>query len=149
MSLGFHHLAAGDQIEMKGPLGSFVWQGANTALWKGVPRKIQEIGLVCGGSGTSFEASILRASLILRCSHSQVSPPSSRSYVQFFAIPQTPRRGCIFSMQTRPSVTSSVVPSWNLSTPSTASLGDSESTTSSVLSQSNGRKAKVGSRTHY
>ena len=54
MTVGFNQLKVGDTIEIKGPLGSFVWQGAGTALWKGVTRKVKEIGLVCGGSGTFF-----------------------------------------------------------------------------------------------
>lgn len=53
MTVGFNQLEVGDKIELKGPLGSFVWKGKGTALWKGVPRQVKEIGLVCGGSGTS------------------------------------------------------------------------------------------------
>ena len=51
MTVGLHQLAPGDTVELKGPLGSFVWQGSGTALWKNVPRKVTEMGLVCGGSG--------------------------------------------------------------------------------------------------
>lgn len=52
MTVGFNQLAVGDRVELKGPLGSFVWKGNGTALWRGVPRKVKEIGLVCGGSGS-------------------------------------------------------------------------------------------------
>lgn len=53
MTVGFSQLSVGDTLEVKGPLGSFIWQGAGRALWKGVPRHITELGLVCGGSGRS------------------------------------------------------------------------------------------------
>ena len=53
MSVGFHQLEVGDTVEVKGPLGSFIYQGSGNALWKGVSRKLSEIGLVCGGSGAS------------------------------------------------------------------------------------------------
>lgn len=52
MTVGFHQLEIGDTLEVKGPLGSFIWQGNGTALWKNIPQKVSEIGLVCGGSGT-------------------------------------------------------------------------------------------------
>lgn len=52
MSVGFHQLEVGDMVEVKGPLGSFIYQEAGTVLWKGIRRKITEIGMVCGGSGT-------------------------------------------------------------------------------------------------
>lgn len=51
--MGFNQLQVGDTIELKGPLGSFVWQGRGSATWKGVPRRVKEVGLVCGGSGQS------------------------------------------------------------------------------------------------
>ena len=54
MTVGFHQLEVGDTLEVKGPLGSFVWQGSGTALWKGVSRKVTELGLVGGGSGMSL-----------------------------------------------------------------------------------------------
>jgi nitrate reductase (NAD(P)H) len=51
MTTGFHLLEIGDEVELKGPLGSFVWTGNGTAMWKGVRRRMKRIGLICGGSG--------------------------------------------------------------------------------------------------
>lgn len=51
MTVGFNQLVVGDEVEMKGPLGSFVWQGQGTALYRGVPKTYKEIGMVCAGSG--------------------------------------------------------------------------------------------------
>lgn len=53
MTVGFSQLQVNDRIEVKGPLGSFVWQGSGNVLWKGVSRNVSEVGLVCGGSGQS------------------------------------------------------------------------------------------------
>ncbi|THH19026.1 hypothetical protein EUX98_g8852, partial [Antrodiella citrinella] len=46
MTVGFNQLEVGDTIELKGPFGSFIWQGSGTALWRGVPRKVKEIGML-------------------------------------------------------------------------------------------------------
>ncbi|EKM57613.1 uncharacterized protein PHACADRAFT_170854 [Phanerochaete carnosa HHB-10118-sp] len=63
MTVGFHQLEVGDTLELKGPLGSFIWQGSGTALWRGVPREVSEIGLVCGGSGITPILQVLRSVL--------------------------------------------------------------------------------------
>lgn len=53
MTVGFNLLQIGETVDLKGPLGSFVWKGNGAASWRGKARKLKEIGLVCGGSGTS------------------------------------------------------------------------------------------------
>ncbi|KIP04507.1 hypothetical protein PHLGIDRAFT_75866 [Phlebiopsis gigantea 11061_1 CR5-6] len=63
MTTAFHQLEIGDNLEIKGPLGSFIWQGSGTALWKGTPRKVTELGLVCGGSGVTPILQVLRSVL--------------------------------------------------------------------------------------
>ncbi|CAE6498186.1 unnamed protein product [Rhizoctonia solani] len=63
MSVGFHQLVIGDTIELKGPLGSFVWNGNGVALWKGVERRVRNIGLICAGSGITPILQVLRSVL--------------------------------------------------------------------------------------
>jgi len=63
MTIGFHELAIGDCVEMKGPLGSFTWEGPGMARWKGIQRKVKNIGLICGGSGITPILQVLRAVL--------------------------------------------------------------------------------------
>ncbi|ELU36555.1 nitrate reductase [Rhizoctonia solani AG-1 IA] len=43
MSIGFHQLIVDDTIELKGPLGSFIWNGNGTALWKGIERLLRSV----------------------------------------------------------------------------------------------------------
>ncbi|KAF9219482.1 hypothetical protein BS17DRAFT_740579 [Gyrodon lividus] len=63
MTTGFHQLVLGDTVELKGPLGSFVWAGKGIANWRGIERKVEEIGLVCGGSGITPVLQVLRSIL--------------------------------------------------------------------------------------
>lgn len=70
MTVGFHELVIGDSVEMKGPLGSFIWEGrgrgdgGNHIRWKDVPRSsIRKLGLICGGSGITPILQVLRAAL--------------------------------------------------------------------------------------
>lgn len=51
MAVGLDQLQPGDTLEVKGPLGSLILQSHNSIAYKGVSRKIKELGLVCGGSG--------------------------------------------------------------------------------------------------
>jgi nitrate reductase (NAD(P)H) len=51
MSVGFHQLVVDDTVELKGPLGSFIWHGKGMALWRGMERRVRNIGLICAGSG--------------------------------------------------------------------------------------------------
>jgi hypothetical protein len=51
MTTGFAELEVGDSVEMKGPLGSFVWAGNGIAKWKGVEKSVRTLAMVCGGSG--------------------------------------------------------------------------------------------------
>ncbi|KAG9092109.1 hypothetical protein FRC07_011727, partial [Ceratobasidium sp. 392] len=63
MSVGFHQLVANDTIELKGPLGSFIWNGRGVALWRGVEHKVKHIGLICAGSGITPIIQVLRSVL--------------------------------------------------------------------------------------
>jgi nitrate reductase (NAD(P)H) len=56
MTTGFHQLRVGDSVELKGPLGLFVWDGPSTALCKGIKKTVGEVGMICGGSGTTSSA---------------------------------------------------------------------------------------------
>ncbi|EPQ53162.1 nitrate reductase [Gloeophyllum trabeum ATCC 11539] len=60
MTVGFHQLTIGDLVELKGPLGSFEWRGSGVAVWKGVERRIKNLGLICGGSGITPILQVLR-----------------------------------------------------------------------------------------
>lgn len=51
MTVGLNLLEPGDTIEIKGPLGSFIWTGKGSATWRGKTRKFREVGMVYGGSG--------------------------------------------------------------------------------------------------
>lgn len=63
MTLGFSELAVGDTVEVKGPIGHFLWEGEGLASIHGEKRHIGEIGLVCGGSGITPVLQVLRAIL--------------------------------------------------------------------------------------
>ncbi|KAG1862047.1 hypothetical protein DFJ58DRAFT_776165 [Suillus subalutaceus] len=63
MTTGFHQLRIGDSVELKGPLGSFIWDGPSTALWKGIRKTIKEVGMICGGSGITPILQVLRSIL--------------------------------------------------------------------------------------
>ena len=53
MSLAFSRLVVDEEVELKGPIGEFVWKGENLVCIHGQERKVREIGLVCGGSGVT------------------------------------------------------------------------------------------------
>ncbi|KAG2156759.1 uncharacterized protein EDB93DRAFT_866595 [Suillus bovinus] len=63
MTTGLHQLRIGDSVELKGPLGSFMWDGPSIALWKGIKRSIKEVGMICGGSGITPILQVLRSIL--------------------------------------------------------------------------------------
>ncbi|QRW14245.1 nitrate reductase [Ceratobasidium sp. AG-Ba] len=63
MSVGFHQLVVDDTVELKGPLGSFIWKGKGLALWRGVERPVKHLGLVCAGSGITPILQVLRSVL--------------------------------------------------------------------------------------
>ena len=60
MTLGFAELKLGDIIELKGPIGHFIWKNQGTALLDGVEKRIREIGMVCGGSGITPILQVVR-----------------------------------------------------------------------------------------
>ncbi|KDR71730.1 hypothetical protein GALMADRAFT_74808, partial [Galerina marginata CBS 339.88] len=72
MTLGFAELVVGDSVELKGPIGHFIWRGRGLASLHNQDRHIEEIGLVCGGSGITPILQVLRAI---------VSDPSSMTKV--------------------------------------------------------------------
>ncbi|KIM31985.1 hypothetical protein M408DRAFT_64449 [Serendipita vermifera MAFF 305830] len=63
MTMGFHELSVGDTVQIKGPIGSFVWEGNGVAKWRGVPRNARNLGLVCAGSGITPVLQVLRSVL--------------------------------------------------------------------------------------
>ncbi|KAG1736106.1 uncharacterized protein EDB91DRAFT_1142870 [Suillus paluster] len=63
MTTGFHKLRLGDSVELKGPLGSFIWDGPNTSSWKGIRMIVKEVGMICGGSGITPILQVLRSIL--------------------------------------------------------------------------------------
>jgi nitrate reductase (NAD(P)H) len=82
MTTGFHQLCLGDSVELKGPLGSFILDGPRTALWKGIKITVKEVGMICGGSGTTLNAT---SSVILNKTM-QGSRLSSRCCAVFYKI---------------------------------------------------------------
>ncbi|KIM37539.1 hypothetical protein M413DRAFT_13248 [Hebeloma cylindrosporum] len=63
MTVGFSQLVVGDSVELKGPIGHFIWKGNGIASLHGEERRIAEIGLICGGSGVTPILQVLRAIL--------------------------------------------------------------------------------------
>ncbi|KAF8599085.1 hypothetical protein BDV93DRAFT_539018 [Ceratobasidium sp. AG-I] len=63
MSVGFHQLMVDDAVELKGPLGSFVWNGKGSATWRGVEHRVKHLGLICAGSGITPILQVLRSVL--------------------------------------------------------------------------------------
>ena len=63
MTLGLADLVVGDFVELKGPIGDFIWRGKGVALLHGQERRVREIGMVCGGSGITPILQVLRAIL--------------------------------------------------------------------------------------
>ncbi|TFK98170.1 hypothetical protein BDV98DRAFT_573190 [Pterulicium gracile] len=51
MTCAIHDLKVGDSMEMKGPLGEFIWAGKGYAMWKNVRVKVKNVGMIAAGSG--------------------------------------------------------------------------------------------------
>ena len=51
MSAVLEQLEIGDDVEIKGPIGSFIWTGNGAYKWKGRQGYARKIGMICGGSG--------------------------------------------------------------------------------------------------
>ncbi|VDB91648.1 unnamed protein product [Peniophora sp. CBMAI 1063] len=51
MSALFEKLQVGDQVEVKGPIGSFIWKGRGSYLWRGKTGHTKNVGMICAGSG--------------------------------------------------------------------------------------------------
>ena len=63
MTLGFNELVLGGMVEIKGPVGHFVWKGNGTVMLHNKERHVNEIGLVCGGSGITPILQVVQAIL--------------------------------------------------------------------------------------
>lgn len=63
MTVGFSELDIGDSIELKGPLGSFVWLGNGSLSWRGQERKCRNFAMICGGSGITPIIQVIRGVL--------------------------------------------------------------------------------------
>lgn len=63
ITLGFEHLTIGDSIELKGPIGNFIWKGRGIATFNHQDIRVSEIGLICAGSGITPILQVLRAIL--------------------------------------------------------------------------------------
>lgn len=63
MTQGFADLVVGDVVELKGPIGHFIWQGNGVASVNGTSRCVRDIGMVCGGSGITPILQVLRGIL--------------------------------------------------------------------------------------
>lgn len=63
MTLGFSELVLGDVVELKGPVGHFIWKGKGMATLHDEERHVTEIGLICGGSGITPILQVLRTIL--------------------------------------------------------------------------------------
>ncbi|KAF8649084.1 hypothetical protein AX16_006031 [Volvariella volvacea WC 439] len=60
MTLGFAELKVGDTVELKGPIGHFVWLGGGMARIRGKELHVRNIGMVCAGSGVTPILQVLR-----------------------------------------------------------------------------------------
>ncbi|KAF9239851.1 hypothetical protein BU15DRAFT_46396 [Melanogaster broomeanus] len=63
MTTRINQLVLGDEIELSGPFGPFIWERQGVAKWKGEEREVKEIGLICGGSGITPILQVLRSIL--------------------------------------------------------------------------------------
>jgi len=63
MTLGFSELVLGDVVELKGPIGHFIWKGKGMITLHDEEKHVTEIGLVCGGSGITPILQVLQAIL--------------------------------------------------------------------------------------
>lgn len=63
MSQHLEAMKVGDTIDVKGPLGEFVYRGLGSFSWKGKPRECSKISLVAGGTGLTPCYQVLAAVL--------------------------------------------------------------------------------------
>jgi len=63
MSQHLDSMKIGDLIEVKGPLGDFIYNGEGNFTWKGNPRVCKNISLIAGGTGISLPYQVLSAVL--------------------------------------------------------------------------------------
>ncbi|EGG10841.1 uncharacterized protein MELLADRAFT_33600 [Melampsora larici-populina 98AG31] len=63
MSVALSNVKVGDQIDMKGPLGSFIWFKDGACSWKGTARHTRNLALICGGSGVTPIIQVIRGVL--------------------------------------------------------------------------------------
>lgn len=61
MSIALSKLKIGDQISIKGPLGSFIWHQDGNCTWKSQVRKVRQLAMICAGSGITPIIQVIRA----------------------------------------------------------------------------------------
>jgi len=63
MSQHLESMKVGDVIDVKGPVGDFVYTGKGSFTWKGKPRKCTHISMIAGGTGLTPCYQVLNAVL--------------------------------------------------------------------------------------
>jgi len=81
MSQHLDSMKIGDHIEVKGPLGEFVYKGRGEFTWKGKPRRCTQISLIAGGTGISLPYQVAYAILL---------DPEDKTRVKLLFANQTP-----------------------------------------------------------
>eukprot|EP00931_Biecheleriopsis_adriatica_P040108 TRINITY_DN2294_c0_g1_i6.p1 TRINITY_DN2294_c0_g1~~TRINITY_DN2294_c0_g1_i6.p1 ORF type:complete len:888 (+),score=173.87 TRINITY_DN2294_c0_g1_i6:53-2716(+) len=81
MSQHLESMKIGDHIEIKGPLGEFIYQGKGSFTWKKKPRSCKFISLIAGGTGLTPCWQVAKAVL---------SDPEDSTQVRLLYANQTP-----------------------------------------------------------
>lgn len=68
MTMILESMQIGDELDIKGPLGSFTFLGNSTVRWKGKERRVDKLALICGGSGITPIWSTIKG--LLECEQS-------------------------------------------------------------------------------
>jgi len=63
MSQHLESLKIGDTIDVKGPLGDFIYKGKGNYTWRGKPRTCRQISMIAGGTGLTPCYQVLSAVL--------------------------------------------------------------------------------------
>lgn len=61
MSQFIDHMNIGDMLKVKGPLGHFEYKGHGRVVLDGKPRHVENIGLICGGTGLTPAYQVMQA----------------------------------------------------------------------------------------
>jgi len=60
MTTEIDKLSVGDEVEVKGPTGNFTWKGQGMAVMNGKEHQINEVGMICAGTGITPVIQALR-----------------------------------------------------------------------------------------